>query len=108
MWGWGGGGGGGGGHFLVINGFLGMSVLLYGIAFSQQGSPFQAFSIELLEWSQGDVTFFDFELESKKIICPKVIICPQGAVYNCPENRPVIDFNGVGILRCQQDIPSKN
>ena len=28
-------------------------------------------------------------------------------VNNWPQNRPEIDYNGIGVLRCQQHIPSK-
>ena len=62
---------GGGGGALLSNGLLGMCRWM-GSHFHDStdyimGSPFQAFSIELLEWGR---TFRDFE--SKKIICPKV------------------------------------
>ena len=43
--------------------------------------------------------------KSKKIICSKVTKMTE--VYNWPQNRPEIDYNGVGVLRCQGHIPSK-
>ena len=96
--------GGGGGHSLVMGywGFAAGQGCIFTTRLTTMGSPFQAFSIELLV-RNGVALFRDFE--SKKIICPKVT--NMAFNYNWPQNRPEIDYNGVGVLRCQQHIPSK-